>query len=154
VDVGGGTTDLSLIAVLEREGNLELRSIAVGEHILLGGDNMDLAWPMAWRASWRRGQAARCLANPRAGPWLPRCQGAVAGRCLQAVPVVVPSRGSKLIGGSIRTEVTRTKCWPCWSRAFPKVAVSDKPKTRARGARSWACPMRRMRPSRAIWRPF
>jgi hypothetical protein len=43
VDVGGGTTDLSLIAVLEREGNLELQRIAVGEHILLGGDNMDLA---------------------------------------------------------------------------------------------------------------
>ncbi|MEG0201176.1 MAG: Hsp70 family protein, partial [Comamonas sp.] len=43
VDVGGGTTDLSLIAVREREGNLELQRIAVGEHILLGGDNMDLA---------------------------------------------------------------------------------------------------------------
>ncbi len=43
VDVGGGTTDLSLIAVVERDGNLELHRIAVGEHILLGGDNMDLA---------------------------------------------------------------------------------------------------------------
>jgi molecular chaperone DnaK (HSP70) len=43
VDVGGGTTDLSLIAVLERDGNLELQRVAVGEHILLGGDNMDLA---------------------------------------------------------------------------------------------------------------
>jgi molecular chaperone DnaK (HSP70) len=43
VDVGGGTTDLSLIAVQENAGSLELRRIAVGEHILLGGDNMDLA---------------------------------------------------------------------------------------------------------------
>ncbi|MBP7916815.1 MAG: Hsp70 family protein, partial [Giesbergeria sp.] len=43
VDVGGGTTDLSLIAVLEQDGNLQLQRIAVGEHILLGGDNMDLA---------------------------------------------------------------------------------------------------------------
>ena len=43
VDVGGGTTDLSLIAVLERDGNLELHRVAVGEHILLGGDNIDLA---------------------------------------------------------------------------------------------------------------
>ncbi|OXH82288.1 hypothetical protein CA831_37285, partial [Burkholderia multivorans] len=42
-DVGGGTTDLSLIAVVERDGNLELHRVAVGEHILLGGDNMDLA---------------------------------------------------------------------------------------------------------------
>jgi molecular chaperone DnaK (HSP70) len=43
VDVGGGTSDFSLIAVLEREGSLELHRVAVGEHILLGGDNMDLA---------------------------------------------------------------------------------------------------------------
>ena len=42
-DVGGGTTDFSLIAVSEREGNLELERISVGRHILLGGDNMDLA---------------------------------------------------------------------------------------------------------------
>ena len=43
VDVGGGTTDLSLIAVSEREGSVELERVAVGDHILLGGDNMDLA---------------------------------------------------------------------------------------------------------------
>ncbi|MCI0654127.1 MAG: Hsp70 family protein, partial [Methylococcaceae bacterium] len=43
VDVGGGTTDLSLIAVTQQEGNLELKRVAVGDHILLGGDNMDLA---------------------------------------------------------------------------------------------------------------
>ena len=43
VDVGGGTTDLSLIAVAERAGELELHRLAVGDHILLGGDNMDLA---------------------------------------------------------------------------------------------------------------
>ena len=42
VDVGGGTSDFSLIAVVERDGNLELHRVAVGEHILLGGDNMDL----------------------------------------------------------------------------------------------------------------
>ena len=42
IDIGGGTTDLSLIAVTESEGNLELTRIAVGDHILLGGDNMDL----------------------------------------------------------------------------------------------------------------
>jgi hypothetical protein len=42
-DVGGGTTDFSLIAVAEENGDLELKRVAVGEHILLGGDNMDLA---------------------------------------------------------------------------------------------------------------
>src|SRR6185295_13544442 len=43
VDVGGGTTDFSAIAALEKDGSLELTRIAVGDHILLGGDNMDLA---------------------------------------------------------------------------------------------------------------
>ncbi len=42
-DVGGGTTDLTLIAVGEEAGNLVLNRVAVGDHILLGGDNMDLA---------------------------------------------------------------------------------------------------------------
>ncbi len=43
IDVGGGTSDFSLIAVTEDAGNLQLNRVAVGEHILLGGDNMDLA---------------------------------------------------------------------------------------------------------------
>src|SRR5580700_645866 len=42
-DIGGGTADFSLIAVTDLEGNLELERVSVGEHILLGGDNMDLA---------------------------------------------------------------------------------------------------------------
>jgi len=42
-DVGGGTSDFSLIAIAEKEGNLEVERISVGEHLLLGGDNMDLA---------------------------------------------------------------------------------------------------------------
>ena len=50
VDVGGGTTDLSLIAVTERDGTLELNRVAVGAHILLGGDNMDLALAHVVRA--------------------------------------------------------------------------------------------------------
>ncbi|MDQ2713121.1 MAG: Hsp70 family protein, partial [Acidobacteriota bacterium] len=43
VDIGGGTTDFSLIAVTENAGELQLERVAVGEHLLLGGDNMDLA---------------------------------------------------------------------------------------------------------------
>src|SRR4029077_1137541 len=43
VDIGGGTTDFTLVAVTEEGGGLQLERIAVGEHILLGGDNVDLA---------------------------------------------------------------------------------------------------------------
>ena len=43
VDIGGGTTDISLVSVLDKDGNLTLERTAVGSHLLLGGDNMDLA---------------------------------------------------------------------------------------------------------------
>jgi molecular chaperone DnaK (HSP70) len=49
-DVGGGTADFSLIAVTDVEGSLELDRVSVGEHILLGGDNMDLALAYALQA--------------------------------------------------------------------------------------------------------
>lgn len=59
VDVGGGTTDLSLVAVTEEEGNLTLDRVAVGEHILLGGDNMDLA--LAYRLKMKLAQEGKDL---------------------------------------------------------------------------------------------
>lgn len=135
VDVGGGTTDLSLIAVLERDGNLELQRIAVGEHILLGGDNMDLA--LAYGVARKLAQEGKQLDAWQTRALAHGCRAAkeqlLADASLQSVPVVVPSRGSKLIGGSIRTEVMRDEVLAMLVEGFfPKVAVSDKPQTRAR----------------------
>ncbi|CAM4036684.1 Molecular chaperone DnaK (HSP70) [Comamonas aquatilis] len=137
VDVGGGTTDLSLIAVREREGNLELQRIAVGEHILLGGDNMDLA--LAYGVARKLAAEGKQLDAWQTRALAHGCRAAkeqlLADENLQAVPVVVPSRGSKLIGGSIRTEVTRSEVLAMLVEGFfPKVAVSAKPQTRARAA--------------------
>jgi molecular chaperone DnaK (HSP70) len=137
VDVGGGTTDLSLIAVLERDGNLELQRIAVGEHILLGGDNMDLA--LAYGVARKLAAEGKQLDAWQTRALSHGCRAAkeqlLADSALQSVPVVVPSRGSKLIGGSIRTEVTRDEVLALLVEGFfPKVAVSDKPQTRARAA--------------------
>ncbi|SOY85384.1 Hsp70 family protein [Cupriavidus taiwanensis] len=135
VDVGGGTTDLSLIAVIEREGNLELHRIAVGDHILLGGDNMDLALAHV---------VARKLAaqGTQADPWQLRaltyaCRAAketlLTDPATDAVPLVVPSRGSKLIGGSIRTELTRAELTQTILEGFfPQVDASARPVSRAR----------------------
>ena len=50
-DVGGGTTDLSLIKVTESDGELNLERIAVGKHLLVGGDNMDLTLAYAVAAN-------------------------------------------------------------------------------------------------------
>ncbi|HVE07918.1 MAG TPA: Hsp70 family protein [Paraburkholderia sp.] len=135
VDVGGGTTDLSLIAVIEREGNLELHRVAVGEHILLGGDNMDLALAHT---------VARKLAaqGTQADPWQLRaltyaCRAAketlLTDAAVDAVPLVVPSRGSKLIGGSIRTELTRAELTQIILEGFfPQVDAAARPASRTR----------------------
>ena len=75
-DVGGGTTDFTLIAVTDEGGDLALSRLAVGEHILLGGDNMDLALAYARRrnAAPGNGRARRRPAR-RAGACLPHGQG-------------------------------------------------------------------------------
>ena len=135
VDVGGGTSDFSLIAILEREGKLEPHRVAVGDHILLGGDNMDLAlahlvarklaangtqldaWQMRALTYGCRGAKEHLLADANATAW----------------PIVVPSRGSKLIGGSIRTELTREEVTTfILDGFFPRVEASARPATRAR----------------------
>ncbi|KVD80372.1 molecular chaperone DnaK [Burkholderia sp. ABCPW 14] len=135
VDVGGGTTDLSLIAVVERDGNLELHRVAVGEHILLGGDNMDLTLAHV---------VARKLAaqGTQADPWQLRaltyaCRSAketlLSDPATDTVPLVVPSRGSKLIGGSIRTELTRAELTQTILEGFfPQVDASARPVSRTR----------------------
>jgi len=135
VDVGGGTTDLSLIAVIEREGNLELHRVAVGEHILLGGDNMDLALAHV---------VARKLAaqSTQPDPWQLRaltyaCRAAketlLTDAATDTVPLVVPSRGAKLIGGSIRTELTRAELTQTILEGFfPQVDSTARPVSRAR----------------------
>ena len=137
VDVGGGTTDFSLIAVLEQDGNLALQRVAVGEHILLGGDNMDLA--LAYGVARKLAQEGKPLDAWQTRALAHACRAAkellLADATLPSVPVVVPSRGSKLIGGSIRTEVTQAEVLQLLLEGFfPRVAASDKPQVRARAA--------------------
>ncbi|WP_332852488.1 Hsp70 family protein [Duganella sp. S19_KUP01_CR8] len=135
VDVGGGTSDFSLIAVLERDGVLEPHRIAVGDHILLGGDNMDLALAHL---------VARKLAanGTQLDAWQMRaltygCRSAkeklLADASVDTWPIVVPSRGSKLIGGSIRTELTRDEVTTfILDGFFPQVEASARPAVRTR----------------------
>ena len=137
VDVGGGTTDLSLIAVLEQGGNLELQRIAVGDHILLGGDNMDLA--LAYGVARKLAEQGTKLDAWQTRALAQACRAAKEALLtdpeLAAVPVVVPSRGSKLIGGSVRTEVTRDEMVQTLLEGFfPPASASDLPQSRARSA--------------------
>ncbi len=135
IDVGGGTTDLSLIAVTQQDGNLELTRVAVGDHILLGGDNMDLALAYTVKAKLEQD-------GKRLEPW--QIQALTHG-CrdakekifnnseLDTMPLVVASRGSSLIGGTLRTELTREEVNRVLIDGFlPKVAISELPVSRPR----------------------
>lgn len=137
VDVGGGTTDLSLVAVTEEGGNLSLNRVAVGDHILLGGDNMDLA--LAYGLNAKLAQAGNRLQPWQIQAMTHACREAkeqlLRDPELQSVPIVVPSRGSKLIGGSLRTELTREEVQTSLVEGFfPRVAVDEHPQHQARSA--------------------
>lgn len=108
VDVGGGTTDLSLIAVREVEGELQLERIAVGDHILLGGDNMDLALAHTVRA--RLEDAGKSIDDWQMRALTHACRAGkealLSDESEDSYPLAIAGRGSKLIGSTVRTELT------------------------------------------------
>ncbi|WP_050941000.1 Hsp70 family protein [Vibrio harveyi] len=137
VDIGGGTTDLSLVEVTEDDGNLTLNRIAVGEHILLGGDNMDLA--LAYRLKMKLAQEGKELQPWQVQAMTHACRDAketlLNDSELQSVPIVVPSRGSKLLGATLKTELTQEEVQQTLVDGFfPQVAITDHPVQRNRGA--------------------
>lgn len=107
-DIGGGTTDFSLIAVSEQNGELTLERVAVGEHILLGGDNMDLA--LARLLQQRLESSGHRIDTAQLhGLWH---QARLAKEALltdpsvRERPITLLGRGSRLIGGTITTTLT------------------------------------------------
>ena len=137
VDVGGGTTDLSLVAVTEEEGNLTLNRVAVGEHILLGGDNMDLA--LAYRVKAKLSQEGKELQPWQIQAITHACRDAkeqlLLDNDVDSVPITVPSRGSKLLGKTLRTELTRSEVRESLVEGFfPEVGISEHPRAVRRGA--------------------
>ena len=137
VDIGGGTTDLSLVEVTEEEGNLALNRIAVGEHILLGGDNMDLA--LAYRLKMKLAQEGKELQPWQVQAMTHACRDAKEALLndadLASVPIVVPSRGSKLLGATLKTELTQQEVQQTLVDGFfPQVGIDEHPVQRARGA--------------------
>jgi molecular chaperone DnaK (HSP70) len=129
-DVGGGTTDFSLITVSEESGELALRRVAVGDHILLGGDNMDLSlarllqqrleddghridtWQL--QSLWHQARIAKekLFSEPRT----------------KKHPITVLGKGTKLVGGTIKTELLREDVEQALVEGFfPLVANTEMP---------------------------
>jgi hypothetical protein len=108
-DVGGGTSDFSLIRVSEADGQLELERIAVGEHLLVGGDNMDLA--LAYAVARRLAEKGTRLDSWQMRGLWHTCRRAkerlLTGEDTPVYPLTILGRGSKLIGGTLKTELSR-----------------------------------------------
>ena len=108
-DVGGGTTDFTLIEVGEENGTLALTRLAVGDHLLLGGDNMDLTLAhhaaQALAAKGTKLDAGQMLQLTYA------CRNAkeelFTRPKLQSAPVTVLGKGRSIVGGTIKHELTR-----------------------------------------------
>jgi hypothetical protein len=129
-DVGGGTTDLTLVGVSEEAGELTLKRLAVGNHLLLGGDNMDLAL-----AHYVAGLFAKKGVN--LDPWQ---SVSLWHSCRQAKetllsldgpkkhPISVLGRGSKLIGGTVTVDVSKEAVLQLLVDGFfPACHVTDRP---------------------------
>jgi len=133
IDVGGGTSDFSLMKVEENDGDLTLERFAAGNHILLGGDNFDLTLARHLETSLKK----------RLSKW----QLAVASyACKEAketllksdetneVSVVIPGRGSSLIGGSLKGKVTREQVMSVLLDGFfPVVSSNEEPAPKISG---------------------
>jgi hypothetical protein len=137
VDVGGGTTDLTLVTVAQEEGDLVLRRVAVGNHLLVGGDNMDLA--LAHHAAGLFADKGHQLDPWQSVALWHSCRAAKERLLSPGAPkhhsIAVLGRGSKLIGKTVKIDVERDALAKLLLEGFfPACAATEKPaKRRASG---------------------
>ncbi len=131
IDIGGGTTDFTLIQVKEETGEIALERIAVGDHILLGGDNIDAALAhtvadqlpkkldaIQFHALW---QHCRVAKEKLLAP----------GSKQSEEPITVLGRGSGVVGGTIKTKLKRADLESLLLDGFlPAASIGDVPEGR------------------------
>jgi hypothetical protein len=142
-DIGGGTTDLTLVEVAEESGELTLQRAAVGNHLLVGGDNMDLALahfvaqlfeekglqldPWQSISLWHSCRSAKESLLSAAGP--------------ETHTISVPGRSSRLIGGLVSVSVEKAKATELLLNGFfPESNLTDRPAKSRAGFREIGLP--------------
>ncbi len=131
VDIGGGTTDFTLIAVTEADGELSLNRVAVGEHILLGGDNIDLA--LAGVVAQRLAEKGTRIDSRQHQALWANCR--VAKEKLldpeskaKELAVTILGKGTGLVGGTIKASLLRADIEKVLGEGFlAPVASSEMP---------------------------
>jgi molecular chaperone DnaK (HSP70) len=131
-DVGGGTSDFSLIRVSRDGDKIDFTRTAVGKHLLLGGDNLDLT--LAWLAESKLGK--QLSIRQRSGL---RRQCSAAKEILlcdprrESVEINVLGSGSSIIGGAMKTEITRAEALELTLEGFlPITPLGESPKEEKR----------------------
>jgi len=138
-DVGGGTTDLSLIRVARGAGEepFDISRVAVGRHLLLGGDNMDLALAHLCESRLLAPGMAK-LDAPRFGQLVLACRAAkeklLDDDAPDDVPIAVAGHGARLVGGTLTTRLSREEAERVVLDGFFPAAPRDARPERARGA--------------------
>jgi molecular chaperone DnaK (HSP70) len=142
-DIGGGTSDFTLIRVRRGEaGKIQFHRVAVGEHLILGGDNLDLALAHHFETKLARGGKL----EPRQFDLLVRVCRQVKETLLGANPpeswtITLPGSGSKLIGGSLSVPTTREEVRQVLLDGFlPACQLSDQPAQRRSGFQEFGLP--------------
>ncbi len=142
-DIGGGTSDFSLLRVRAgSDGRVQFHRVAVGEHLILGGDNLDLALahhiegklsgdaklePRAWAVLMR---SCRKIKETLLGPNPP-----------ERITVNLPGGGSRMIGGSRSLELETAAAQQILIDGFlPNAALDDRPQTRRSGFQEFGLP--------------
>ncbi len=142
-DIGGGTTDFTLIRVRRGEGGkVQFHRVAVGDHLILGGDNFDLALAQHIEKKLTSGGKL----PSRQWDLLVRLarqakEQLLADNAPQSVTVTLPGSGSKLIGGSQSVAVSRDEVHDLLVDGFmPLVKLDDKPAPRRSGFQEFGLP--------------
>lgn len=109
VDIGGGTTDFSLISVADESGDLTLQRQAVGAHLLLGGDNIDLS--LAYLAKNKLEEQGHAIDDWQLQALVHSCRQAkeklMSAKAPKSVDITIMGRSSRLIGGTLKTQITK-----------------------------------------------
>jgi molecular chaperone DnaK (HSP70) len=129
-DIGGGTSDFTLIRVFETDGNLELERTAVGNHLLVGGDNMDLS--ISYLINSKIASNGKKLDKWQLRSLVNKARDAkeelLSDKTKEKYEISVLSRGMKLISGTIKSEVLSSELDQIVKNGFfPQCSLEEKP---------------------------
>lgn len=142
-DIGGGTSDFTLINVRPADDErLQFHRVAVGDHLILGGDNLDLALAHFIE---RKLKGDGKLEPRQFSVLVPTCRHVketlLADDAPDSFTVSLPGAGSKLIGGSLQVEVKRDEVHQLLIDGFlPEISLNNKPARRQSGFQEFGLP--------------